>query len=528
MLTSSDTLNLSLYPKQRMCHDSQATEILYGGAAGGGKSHFIRVEAIFYATEIPGIQIYIFRRTFPELTRNYLEGPSSFHAMLRPLTSKKEVNFNQKPFPSFRFSNGSAIHLCHCQRDYDVLAYQGAEIHILVVDELTHFTEDMYTYLRGRVRVATEGEAFTLNVPKAYKDKIPFILTASNPGGVGHTWVKNEFIDNQSPLDIVPMDDDKGGFLRQYIPAKLVDNPSLNQAQYTAALSGMNSPQLVRALLDGDWNVVSGGMFDDVFSRDNNVLPRGLLPDAGWPVWRAYDYGSSRPWCVLWFTEVQDGFFCDGRYIPHGSVIVFNELYGVLKTEKGFKANQGDKATVSKQALAIMTMEIVMGIKVDFGAADPSIFAKNQDKGNKFVSFADLFKDNGITWVRAANSRVHGWSLVREMLEGTDGIPRLYFTEDVFHCLRTLPVMPRSATNNDDIDTDAEDHVVDTLRYGLASKYRPQAEDKEALEQKRLRRIREAHNFQSRYDPTYIPYDIEMEGSHRGPSSLCVGYRSTK
>ncbi|MDI3341607.1 MAG: terminase family protein, partial [Sphaerobacter sp.] len=220
-----------LHPKQRVAFESTATEILYGGAAGGGKSHLMRLAAITWCQWVPGLQVYLFRREFPDLFKNHMEGPGSFPALLGPLLAAGEARIvwgkNQ-----IRFRNGSVIHLCHCQYPKDVYGYQGAEIHVLMIDELTQWTREMYTFLRSRVRLGG------LRVPPWLRHLFPRILCGANPGGRGHNWVKADFIDIAAPLAITPMPKSEGGMLRQYIPARLEDNPSLlaNDPDYESRL----------------------------------------------------------------------------------------------------------------------------------------------------------------------------------------------------------------------------------------------------------------------------------------------------
>src|SRR5690606_22286901 len=138
-----------------------------GGAAGGGKSHLMRGAAISWCSQIDGLQVYLFRREFPDLYKNHMEGPTSFPNMLAPWVEEgfARINYgaNQIIFPF----NGSKIHLCHCKNEQDVYGYQGPEIHVLMIDELTHFTEFMYRYLRGRVRLGG------LKVPEHLKGMFP-------------------------------------------------------------------------------------------------------------------------------------------------------------------------------------------------------------------------------------------------------------------------------------------------------------------------------------------------------------------
>jgi len=145
-------MRLELHQKQSFAFESKSTEMLYGGAAGGGKSHLMRVCAIAWCVDIPGIQVYLFRRTHPDLWKNHMEGGSSFPAMLADWLAAGlcKINFSDG---QVIFSNGSKIHLCHCQHEKDVIKYQGAEIHALLIDELTHFSEKIYRFLRGRCRL---------------------------------------------------------------------------------------------------------------------------------------------------------------------------------------------------------------------------------------------------------------------------------------------------------------------------------------------------------------------------------------
>jgi hypothetical protein len=145
----SAVLKLSLQPKQGLAYRSPATELLYGGAAGGGKSHLMRVALICWCQAIPGLQCYLFRRTFPELTHNHLRGPTGFSALLAPLASAGVWIRGER---EVIFPNGSRIYLCHCRNHDDIYAYQGAQMHVLAIDELTHWTEPMYRFLRSRVR----------------------------------------------------------------------------------------------------------------------------------------------------------------------------------------------------------------------------------------------------------------------------------------------------------------------------------------------------------------------------------------
>ena len=131
-------LNLNLHDKQTIAYLSKATEILYGGAAGGGKSHLMRSAAIIWCSMIPGFQVYLFRRVTKDLIKNHIEGPQGFRKMLSPWS---KFNFARIVDSEIRFWNGSKIYLCHCEHEKNMYDFDGAEIHLLLIDELTHFTE---------------------------------------------------------------------------------------------------------------------------------------------------------------------------------------------------------------------------------------------------------------------------------------------------------------------------------------------------------------------------------------------------
>jgi hypothetical protein len=199
-----DKTRISLHAQQMRVLLSPANEILWGGAAGGGKSYLVRALAIRFACEIPGFHAALFRRTFRELQDTHMMGPGSFHELLADGVARGAVQVLKS---EIRFSNGSRISLNHCQNQSDAFSYQGAEFHLLAIDELCHFTERIYTYLRTRVRLGG------LKVPERYKEKLPLIVNTSNPGGIGHEFVRRTFRPDM-PYVIRRMPSEDGGTLR--------------------------------------------------------------------------------------------------------------------------------------------------------------------------------------------------------------------------------------------------------------------------------------------------------------------------
>lgn len=442
-------MRLELHKKQSFAFQSSATEILYGGAAGGGKSHLIRVCAIAWATDIPGIQIYLFRRTHPDLWKNHMEGPTSFPAMLGEWIALGIVKLNLSDGQVI-FWNGSKIHLCHCQHEKDVLKYQGAEIHALLIDELTHFTEKIYRFLRGRCRLGG------FSIPAKWKGQFPRVMTGANPGGVGHHWVKQSFIDGAIPLQHRTMDKKDGGMLRQYIPARLEDNPTMDEG-YADKLSGLGNEALIRAMLEGDWEIVAGAYFTE-FSRVRHVVKPFSIP-LHWTRYRAFDWGSAKPFACYWIA-VSDGTLHE---YPRGALVVYREYYGMKEGEP----NVGLKMSADRVAAEIKRKDLKETTNENgWGVADPAIFAV--DGG---ISIAESMRAEGVRWRSADNKRKAGWEQLRIRLNGDeDGKPLLFVFETCVHLIRTLPALQHDEHDPEDVDSDQEDHAPDALRYGCMAR----------------------------------------------------------
>ena len=459
-------LQFSLFPKQGIALRTKATEILFGGAAGGGKSHLIRVAAIYFAMAIPGLQIYFFRRTFPELSHNHMQGPSSFPIMLAPYLNEglcKIVDMDIK------FKNKSNIFLRHCQHEKNMVDWSGSEMHFIIFDELTTFTETIYRFLRSRARLGG------FKVPKEFEGMFPRILGATNPGNIGHNWVKAMFVEPHAPFTKWRTDPKDGGMIRQFIPALLSDNKAMlvNDPKYVEKLQGLGNPALVKALLDGDWNIVSGGMFDDVWSPEKNIVQPFNIP-ISWRVYRSFDWGSSRPFSVGWWAESsgEEIVLADKtkKSYPKGSKFRIAEWYGWNGTP-----NEGLRMLASDIAKGILEKEKVMGLRVLAGPADTSIF--DNENGN---CIADDFARIGVKFERAdksPGSRIQGWQKLRSMMKAAHKFPLedpgLFVFDTCRHFIRTIPTLPRDKRSPEDIDTDTEDHIADETRYALTGYVAP-------------------------------------------------------
>jgi hypothetical protein len=423
--------------------------------------------AIAYSVAIPGLQTYLFRRTSPDLIANHLSGPSGFPALLADLIDQKQVQINYSK-NEIRFSNGSTVHLCHCQHEKDRFGYQGAEIHFLLMDELTHFTETIYRFLRSRVRMTG------LKVPEEYKDVVPRIVAGTNPGGEGHNWVKKTFIDFAPPYEVVKTPKEEGGFRRQFIPALLTDNPALLESdpEYADRLSGLGTDAYVRAMLEGSWDIAEGGYFDDVWSRNIHAVKPFDIPSS-WHIDRSFDWGSSKPYSVGFWAESDgtEATLNDGtkKMWPRGTIFRIGEIYGW-----NGEADTGTRELASEVAAKIIEYLAgkPWGKRCKPGAADGAIY--NKENGD---CIADDMSALGIRWTRAdkrPGSRVTGWLNMRKKLKASMKSPMeepgLFIFDTCTQFIRTVPTLPRDPNNSEDVHSKAEDHIADEVRYRLNSK----------------------------------------------------------
>jgi len=452
-------LNLELHEAQSLALNAPCEETLYGGAAGGGKSHLIRAALITWCLAVRGLQCFLFRRTYPELKMNHLEGPTSFYNLLAPLIQTGHARVVEK---EVRFWNGSMIKLCHLQHAKDLANYQGAEIHVLAMDEATHFTKGEYAYLRGRMRV------IGIKIPDSCPWIFPRSILGTNPGGVGHHHCKQGWV-KHGPYRIHRASKEDGGMRRVYIPAKVADNPTLLEEDptYLDRLEGLGDATLVRSLKDGDWNVVAGAMYGEIWREDRHLVdPFAIPPD--WQIWIGGDDGYASPSGIYWVTQ-------DPK---RKTYYVLREIY-----EAKLHPDQ-----MAKRMASIHFRIPIRGTKLDSppvnnelpicGNYDSAAFAdkgEGRKKGRGNQIRAELQKNNWGTisptdkW---QGSRVHGAQALHSILDvnphDPSGMPGLrVFRGCCPELVRTLPALGRDKNNPEDVDTDEEDHAYDGLRYAL-------------------------------------------------------------
>lgn len=432
-------------PKQQMFHSSIADEILYGGGAGGGKTVAIVKDAFFRTATYPGTTAVIFRRTFREL-----EDTDIKEALASYPKSVAKYNGGRH---EFTLKNGSKILFRQCEHPADRFTYSGLEIQFLYFDELTEFEQVVYDFIKTRLRA------------KKSLGVVPIVRSASNPGGIGHSWVKSLFVDAAPYMEIVEQKvwseamHKERTIRTQYIPSLVMENPYITD-DYIFQLE-QKPEALRRALLNGDWDSFEGQVFKEFVNDPKHYEDRlythviaPFTPPAFWTHYMAFDHGYSKPFAVQWWAVD-----------PGGIAYLYKEWYGCRPGQ----ANVGLEMTPVEIAEGILEREaeeIANNIRID-RIADPAIFDRSRG-----MSVADQMRPSathgGVYFREADNTRLAGLMEFHERLRfRPDGRPGAYIMSNCKDWLRTVPNLPYSEKQGkkEDIDTDAEDHDYDTSRY---------------------------------------------------------------
>ena len=404
-------INISVTKKQKIFLDATEGEVLFGGAAGGGKSYGQVVDALLYALRYPRSKQLILRRTFAELDKSLIRTALGLYP-------KEIFTFNSSTHTG-RFKNGSCIDFGYCATENDVYQYQSAEYDCIRFDELTHFTEMQYLYLISRVRGAN-------GYPKQIK-------SSTNPGGVGHVWVKERFVDAAPPEKSFLGD---GGMTRIFIPSLLSDNSFLMKADsaYRTRLEALPESEK-RALLYGDWNIFEGQYFTE-FSEEKHVITPFEIPKS-WRRYRTIDYGLDRL-AVLWIA-----------ISPEGRSYVYREF-----CESGL--------TISAAAREIHE-RTPTGEEIYATLAPPDLWSRSQETGK---SKASLFSDFGINFTKTSNDRECGWLAIKELLADNGDGAGLQIFSTAREIIRCLPALTRDKIRPTDCANEPHEitHAPDALR----------------------------------------------------------------
>jgi hypothetical protein len=415
-------------PRQFEFHEATEFSVLIGGSAGGGKTKALMMDAIRDCIRYPGIRIGAFRRTFGELRESLIAelAAVSFAQALGGVWNGSEVEL--------RFPNGSIVMFRYAETILDATRRQGGQYQKLLFDEATLTAPDVITFIESRLRSANK--------------KIPVlgVRMGSNPGGPGHLAIKTRFIDATDYGKRIATD--ARGRTVRFIPSSVRDNPHLNP-EYITDLQALDE-KMRRAFLEGDWSVFAGQAF--ALDRGRHLLDPIELP-VGWKRFCGIDWGYAAPWCTLWAAVDEDG-----------RVWVYRELYerGVGETEQADRilGAQGEDETILARY------------------ADDAMWATRGDA----LPIATIYAQRGVHLTEAGKgkgSRVAGWQRLRTYLaeapacphhraKGWETCPKIHIFSTVENLIRTLPALPHASTGDpEDIDTTAEDHAADALRYML-------------------------------------------------------------
>lgn len=419
-------------------------EVFYGGARGGGKTEGSIGDWLEHSATYGEAAVGIFvRRKFKQLTEVI--------ARTKQIFKKIGAKYNEQK-AEWIMPNGARLKFVYLERDSDAEEYQGHNYTRVYVEEVTNFPNPSpINKLRATLRSS-------LGVPVGMR------LTG-NPGGPGHNWVKARYIDPapqgykiiteecqveiDGEIQTVSLD-------RVFIPSKLGDNMLLlrNDPTYVLRLRQSGSEALVKAWLEGNWDIVDGAYLE--FDEEKHVKDRGYIRFAPPQTvrFRSFDWGSAKPFSVGWYA-IADGTWPNTDPLPFGSLFKYREWYGASGPNKGLGMTAD---LVQKNILQMEKDE-----RIRYAVADPAIFIRNGGP-----SIAESMA--ACRWRRADNKRLPGWEQLRQRLAGENGAPMIYFADQCEDTIRTLPVLQHDEDDIEDLDTDGEDHAADEIRYACMSR----------------------------------------------------------
>jgi len=449
-------------------------EVLYEGTRGPGKTDALLMDyAQFvgcgYGAAWKGI---LFRQTYPQLS-DVISKTKKWFPQLFPQASYNEAQH------FWRWPTGEQLLLRQFQREDDYWNYHGHEYPWIGWEELCNWPSPS-----GFLRMQSTCRSSTPNVPKR-------VRSTTNPYGPGHNWVKHRY--RLPAWRFAPITDscDSDGRLeppRVAIYGAITENKRLLAADPgyidRVAASARNEAER-KAWLEGSWDIVAGGMFDDVWDAQTHVVRPFRIPH-NWKIDRSFDWGSSRPFSVGWWAESDGSDVCmaDGtwRATVRGDLFRIAEWYGW-----NGKPNEGLRMLATDIARGIIDREVRWGLhdRVRAGPADSAIF--DAENGNciatdmgQSVRLQDGKVVRGVQWTRAdkrPGSRRTGWEQMRKAFSnakkpsagGPREQPGLFIFNTCAQFLRTIPVLPRDQKDLDDVDSDTEDHIADETRYRVRS-----------------------------------------------------------
>ena len=424
---------------------SSEREVFYGGARGGGKSYAMLVDPLRYCHKAQHRALLI-RRSMPELRDMITHSQRLYSRAFKGAKWREQEK-------EWRFPSGARIEFGYAENMTDVLRYQGQSYTWIGVDELPQYpTPDVYNFLRSSLR--------------SVDPDIPVYMRATgNPGNIGSQWVKETFVDPSQPGKAfnVSVETPNGvrKISRRFIPAKLQDNPYLMQTDdYYIMLASLPEVQR-KQFLEGDWSAFENSSFPE-FNPSKHIVQPFEIPK-GWARFRTCDWGYSSPACCLWIAIDWDN-----------NLWVYRELY----TKK-----------ITADDFARKVIEAEVGENMRYGILDSSTWARRGDVG---PSIAETMIQEGCRWRpsdRSPKSRINGKLEIHKRLKLHEESkePTLKIFSNCVNLIRTLPLLPLDKNNPEDVDTNAEDHAYDALRYGVMSRPMHPSVTKELFEKSKVK-----------------------------------------
>jgi phage terminase large subunit len=433
-------------PRAIPFHAAEETNVLYGGARGGMKSHSLRWEFHRRCMQVPGYRAILFRRLHEELKLYHVD------------RSRREIKAITNNHPEGRvvgddeclYPNGSLLKFGHCKDAGDEEKYLGSEWDAIGFDQMETFLPSQIVDIMGSGRSAGEGIS-------------SIVRGTANPGGVAPQWIIDHFLTKQ------PQDDDKLAYDPadwRYIPARVYDNPYLMDAdgsflKYEARLARYGEVRR-RQMLLGDWAAREGQFFPELLEAKHQTV-RDVPPGTRW--YGGLDYGFNRPGCINLWACLPDG----RMYCRHDLKFRGRALFAAPQAHGETKAAYDARAqeTVAHQLKTLCERE---GIRLYQLLCDPDLDAQKTGGETPIQGLRRV----GIPAIAADNNRYLGWLRCRAWFAtAPDGQPWAQFHPDAAYTWRSLTGVVSDKTNAEDVDTDGDDHGADACRYVLFSRPSP-------------------------------------------------------
>jgi hypothetical protein len=441
-------------------HASKTPNILFGGAAGGSKSHSLRYDAYRHCFTIPKFRAILMRRTFEELERNHLDHVRAEEQKFNIFFEKQVVNYvggrHEVSFDCHGPGNESKIIFGHCQVVGDEEKYLGPAYDAFYPDEMATFEKKQIIGIAGRLR--TEK-----------RNIVAKMAGGSNPGGAHTLWLKEWFIDKDEALIRAEQNPRYRADRYQFLPAMLYDNPYYmdpdgSYTNYEERLFAYD-PDRRRQLLLGDWSALAGQFFPEFsapppgIDMESRHVQKIAIPP-GCKIERWIDWGYSPHYGICLWVAV----------FPNGRLYVFYEF-----KFNGERAKQiwvaSEVANKIKAYTRDEVLPMVRSNRISKSVADPAMWSADGHTGE---DYAETFRKSGVSLIKADNDRVMGWGRLRHWFrDAPDGHPWILIHPRCETVIRTIPGLIRDKSDPEDVDTTGEDHPADALRYGVMARPTP-------------------------------------------------------